>query len=206
MKTMLKRFVDDEVGLILSAEVVLILTIGVLAVVVGLNAVAKAVNHELFDVAGAIGAIDQSYVVSGFANSHGNAWFGGNGYMGGGFGYIDRADECDCASMISRHGAYRGQSCGYVSRGYSSGRTVAPVTPAAPCIDCVEDDCVDCVEPGAAVIEDEPCYDCPIKCEGCSPDGRPLPLEIEPESDPASETPAPEPADEAAPEPPAANE
>ncbi|QDT37960.1 hypothetical protein [Stratiformator vulcanicus] len=91
---MLRNLWNDELGLIISAELVLVLTIGVIGVVVGLNAVAKSVNHELMDVASAIGAVDQSYFVSGFFNQHLNAGKAG-------FGFADRADECDCAVLIT---------------------------------------------------------------------------------------------------------
>ncbi|QDT64659.1 hypothetical protein [Calycomorphotria hydatis] len=81
---------NDEAGVIISAELVLVLTIGVIATVVGLNAVSKSVINELKDVSGAIGAVNQSYYVQGFKNVHGNA--GAKG-----FGFSDQSDECDCA-------------------------------------------------------------------------------------------------------------
>ena len=94
----------DQAGFIISAELVLVLTIGVLAIVVGLNAFAKAINQELFDLAGAFGAVSQSFFVSGFVNEHGNAGFGVdcdcNSYWGG-FGYVDQSDECDCAVLMT---------------------------------------------------------------------------------------------------------
>ena len=64
---MLKKLWNDEAGLIISAELVLVLTIGVLAMVVGLSEVAVAVNTELNDVSNAIGALNQSYCYTGFA-------------------------------------------------------------------------------------------------------------------------------------------
>lgn len=50
----------DEDGFILSAELVLIGTIAVLSLVVGLAAVAAAVNTELLDCASAFGSFEQS--------------------------------------------------------------------------------------------------------------------------------------------------
>jgi hypothetical protein len=95
---MFRSLWNDEVGFVLSAELVLVLTIGVLAMVVGLNAVAKAINQELFDLAGAFGAVTQSFFVQGFLNPHGNAgWAVGADGCRGGFGFEDRSDECDCA-------------------------------------------------------------------------------------------------------------
>jgi len=92
---MLRTLWNDEAGLIISAELVLVLTIAVIGVVVGLNAVAKAVNTELVDIAQAIGAVDQSYFVQGFANQHGNA-------ATSGFGFDDLSDECDCAALVTQ--------------------------------------------------------------------------------------------------------
>lgn len=63
---MLKKMWDDEAGLIISAELALVLTIGVLAMVVGLSEVAVAVNSELNDISNAIGSLDQSYSYTGF--------------------------------------------------------------------------------------------------------------------------------------------
>ena len=99
---MLRTLWADEAGFILSAELVLVMTIGVLALVVGLNAVAKSINQELFDLASAFGTISQSFFVSGFLNEHCNAGFAtnGNGH-GGGFGFQDTTDECDCAVLLT---------------------------------------------------------------------------------------------------------
>ncbi|QDT64660.1 hypothetical protein [Calycomorphotria hydatis] len=120
---MLRTLWNDEAGVIISAELVLVLTIGVISVVVGLNAVAKSVNNELFDVASAIGAVDQSYYVTGFKNIHGNAAFASGKYGKGGFGFKDKSDECDCAIMVTPGGNVKE---GYGRRseagGYGGGR------------------------------------------------------------------------------------
>ena len=63
---MLKKLYLDECGFVISAELVLVLTIAVLAMIVGLSEVAIAVNTELNDISNAIGALDQSYYVTGF--------------------------------------------------------------------------------------------------------------------------------------------
>ena len=52
---------NDEAGFIVSAELVLIATIAVLAMVVGLSEVANALNQELEDVASAFGSVNQSF-------------------------------------------------------------------------------------------------------------------------------------------------
>lgn len=56
----------DENGFVVSAELVLVLTIAVLATIVGLSEVAVAINTELNDVSNAVGALNQSYAYTGF--------------------------------------------------------------------------------------------------------------------------------------------
>ncbi len=63
---MLKKLWKDEAGVIISAELVLVLTIAVLAMIVGLSEVAVAVNTELNDISNAFGRMDQSYGYTGF--------------------------------------------------------------------------------------------------------------------------------------------
>lgn len=88
-----KALLNDEHGFIISAELVLVMTIGVLAMVVGLTAVRDAVTHELNDVSHAIGAVSQSYNVVGLEKA-------ANGCSTHariqGFGFNDDADDCDC--------------------------------------------------------------------------------------------------------------
>lgn len=92
---MLQKFMNDECGLIISAELVLVLTICVLGVIVGLSSVVVAVNEELLDVAHAIGSFNQSYCVPGFLG----CLKGGNP-ISCTFGSrnTDTPDDCDCAS------------------------------------------------------------------------------------------------------------
>ena len=63
---MVRNFCNDENGFVISAELVLVLTIGVLAMIVGLSEVAVAVNEELNDISNAIGNLNQSYYFTGF--------------------------------------------------------------------------------------------------------------------------------------------
>ena len=89
---MLMNLLNDEAGVIISAEIVLVLTIAVLAMIVGLSEVAVAVNTELNDVSNAIGALNQSYSFTGFT-SMGNcklkSFVAGSCYAG------DSVDDCD---------------------------------------------------------------------------------------------------------------
>ncbi|MEX0700591.1 MAG: hypothetical protein WD069_00705 [Planctomycetales bacterium] len=79
----------DEAGFVVSAELVLVLTIGVLAMVVGLHAVAKSITMELNDVATAFGTIDQSFSYLGLTKST-HASVPGSAFQ-------DRSDACDCS-------------------------------------------------------------------------------------------------------------
>ena len=63
--SMLKRLWSDESAMVLSSEMVLVGTIGVIGATVGLKAVAESVNQELTDVAMAVRSLDQSYSLAG---------------------------------------------------------------------------------------------------------------------------------------------
>ncbi len=56
----------DQAGFVVSAEMVLISTVGVIGIGTGLVCLRDAVNRELTDVACAITALDQSYCYTGF--------------------------------------------------------------------------------------------------------------------------------------------
>ncbi len=61
MRALLNAFWNDEKGFVVSAELVLVSTICVIALVVGLTQVSQAVNNELRDVAAAYSNVNQSY-------------------------------------------------------------------------------------------------------------------------------------------------
>ena len=63
---MIQNIWNDENGVVISAELILVLTLAVLAMVVGLSEVAIAVNTELNDLSNAFGALNQSYAITGF--------------------------------------------------------------------------------------------------------------------------------------------
>ena len=87
-----KTLLRDEAGFVISAELVLVLTIGVLAMVVGLTAVRDSVTNELNDVSHAIGAVSQTYTVTGLEKCA----KGGVHASINGFGFNDDNDNCDC--------------------------------------------------------------------------------------------------------------
>lgn len=61
----MKKLWNDESGAVLSAELVLLMTILGIGMIVGMKALQSAVVNELGDVAAAIGAVDQTYSVNG---------------------------------------------------------------------------------------------------------------------------------------------
>lgn len=66
----------EEAGFILSAETVLVGTLGVIGVTVGLSAAMRSVNEELTEVALAFRSLNQSYEVAGRQGC--GAWTGGS--------------------------------------------------------------------------------------------------------------------------------
>ena len=103
MTNLLTRLWNDEAGFIVSAELILVATIVVLAMVVGLSEVAISINHELEDVGCAFGSINQSYQYLGIQ--------GHCGYNTVGSSYLDKVDFCDCENITSSDIAAE-SSCG----------------------------------------------------------------------------------------------
>ena len=95
---MLKTLWNDEAGVILSAELVLVATILVLGMLVGLVELQCSIVAELSDLSSAFGNLNQSYQVSGFGSSKGANQFKARTY---GAAYTDRADTCDCDANLS---------------------------------------------------------------------------------------------------------
>lgn len=92
---MIKSLWNDEAGVILSAELVLIGTILVLGMIVGLVELQTAVVTELGDLATSFGKLDQSFNTSGFRSVSGDhrksATYGA--------GVNDTSDSCDCDAI-----------------------------------------------------------------------------------------------------------
>ena len=87
----MKNFWLDQNGAVVSIELILIITIAVLALIVGWSEVAVAVNTELNDISNAVGALNQSYAFSGFQGTGGHkikSSYGGSSFN-------DRVDDCD---------------------------------------------------------------------------------------------------------------
>jgi hypothetical protein len=95
---MIKTLWNDEAGVILSAELVLISTILVLGLLTGLVELQCSIVAELSDLSSAFGNLDQSYNISGFGASKGGNQFKARTH---GAAYTDRADVCDCDANLS---------------------------------------------------------------------------------------------------------
>jgi Flp pilus assembly pilin Flp len=92
--SLLHSLYRDETGVVVSAELVLVLTVAVLAMVVGLSEVAVAINTELNDLSNAFGALNQSYSFTGF---HATDNYKTKSFVSGS-AYKDRVDDCDLNS------------------------------------------------------------------------------------------------------------
>ena len=110
---MLNAFLNDESGFVISAELTLVLTIGVLSMIVGLSEVATAVITELNDVSNAIGALNQSYAFTGFSGV--DAGGGKTKSIMSGTTFHDSIDDCDvnssCNIVIGISAANAAETC-----------------------------------------------------------------------------------------------
>ena len=94
---MLKTLWNDESGVILSAEIVLVATILVLGMIVGLVELQSAVVLELSDLSDAFGDLSQSYETVGF--SSGKSGVTGVKAATVGSAWRDAGDSCDLCSL-----------------------------------------------------------------------------------------------------------
>ncbi|NQV27123.1 MAG: branched-chain amino acid aminotransferase [Rhodopirellula sp.] len=87
MKILMNQLLCDDAGFVISAELVLVATIGVLSLVVGLAEISHGINQELEDVGSAFGAMQQSYVYRGLRTAD-------KGSIVGSY-FNDDRDHCD---------------------------------------------------------------------------------------------------------------
>lgn len=143
MKALWIELIENESGLILSAELILIVTIAVLGLVTGLSCVQQAVVYELTDISLAITALNQSYSTpSYFSFKRCGGGFGGG--MGGfkafsaGSSFFDFYDGCVGLTSGSTAVGYSGvgQSAVYSSSEINSGaiNNTAPLSCPAPAV------------------------------------------------------------------------
>ncbi|MHC4876478.1 MAG: hypothetical protein ACYTGL_08260 [Planctomycetota bacterium] len=94
---MLRKLFNDEAGFVVSAELVLIVTLIFTAAAVGMAVARDALVQEFNDVSEMIGTLDQSYNVQGqsVAEPGGTKPHGSNN----GMGFNDMGDACDCKAV-----------------------------------------------------------------------------------------------------------
>jgi len=78
MRRLLQRFLKDECGMVVSAEIVLVTTVLVIGAMTGLSAVSSAVNSELNSVAAAC--------YNSYQDGYNNGNYGGGNYGQGNYG------------------------------------------------------------------------------------------------------------------------
>jgi len=89
---MIKALWNDEAGVILSAELVLVGTILVVGMIVGLVELQCSVVDELNDLGEAIGSVNQSYTYTGVASFKKDGTIKA---LTSGSAFADRIDSCD---------------------------------------------------------------------------------------------------------------
>ena len=92
MKNLWQRLLKDETGVIISSELALVSTVGVLGMVVGLESVSTAVTQELTDLSNAYRSLNQTYSYRSISKGQ-HARFSGSGFTnvvgGGALGIAD---------------------------------------------------------------------------------------------------------------------
>lgn len=94
----MKTLWNDESGVIVSAEIVLVGTILVLGVITGLVELQAAIVYELTDLSDAFGNVDQSFSTSGFRSQ--KTAICDDKARTKGARYADVSDDCDCSGLV----------------------------------------------------------------------------------------------------------
>ena len=83
MQRLLRRFLKDECGMVVSAEIVLVTTVLVIGAMTGLSAVSSAVNSELNSVAAACyNSYQDGYYNGNYGQSNYGQGYSGPAYTG----------------------------------------------------------------------------------------------------------------------------
>lgn len=90
---MCQLLLRDESGFIFSSELVIIATLMICGAVVGFVSIRDSLVLELHDVSEALGAVSQSYNITGIRKGRSD---GGFHARCSGAGFNDDADNCDC--------------------------------------------------------------------------------------------------------------
>ncbi len=92
----MRKLFNEDAGFVVSAELVLVMTIAVLGMVVGLTAVRDSMSQEMVDLSDAFGGVNQTHNVVGISKEKNR----GKAHAAiVGFGFNDRADDCDCVGL-----------------------------------------------------------------------------------------------------------
>jgi hypothetical protein len=162
MLNLLKALRQDEHGVILSAEIVIVGTVLVIGLMTGLVCLQKSVNSELGDFARAIDSVDQSYSFSGHRKAGG---FNGTGNCcaftaGSAFSNnecntnVCQNDIVGCEGQMMLHSGSCG-TCGSCGGQCGSGGVCGScgLSGAAACGDAIRPDCVSTGVPNMKVTE-----------------------------------------------------
>jgi hypothetical protein len=95
--SMMDKLWNDEVGFIISSELILVATILVIGMIVGLTTVRDQIVQELADIAMAFSDVTQSYYYNG-VTGHTSSTAGSN--------FIDQTDFCDVAGSQAVDGNF----------------------------------------------------------------------------------------------------
>lgn len=78
MKRLANQLFRDEAGVVITAEIIIIATVGLLSLIAGWNAVSNSLAFELGDIANSVGSLNQSFSYRGLsAGQHANCSGGG---------------------------------------------------------------------------------------------------------------------------------
>lgn len=106
---LLKRLWGDEHGMVMSAEMVMLGTVGILAMTAGVGVMSTAVNDELTEMGQAFRSFNQNFEVVGFQSSYSGGVASGGGGSGGrmgmssskgGSGFTQRIDSEQAAHEV----------------------------------------------------------------------------------------------------------
>jgi hypothetical protein len=93
---LITKLINDENGFLISTELIVIFTLMLCGTVVGFAVIRDSLVMELHDASEAIGAVSQSYNVTGIRKARDN----GNYHARcSGFGFNDNSDDCDCKGI-----------------------------------------------------------------------------------------------------------
>lgn len=111
MKNLWQRLLKDETGVIISSELALVSTVGVLGMVVGLESVSTAVTQELTDLSNAYRSLNQTYSYRSISKGQ-HARFSGSGFTNavGGGGALGTTDVNGQQSFSSNNQTVFGNS------------------------------------------------------------------------------------------------